>query len=150
MSINTKLDFSKRLNQAAEEYGDPLRGRRAKIARRVGVSGQAVRKWLNGESIPSMWHLSELSAFYRVSAQWLLTGTGPKTVAEMESSMESNQLPSLADFSTWIRQADQVSLGEATAQLEAMASICRHEMALRAWRHDPLTFRRQVEEATHD
>lgn len=69
-----KQSFSRRLHQVCDEHGLPVRGRRLALARIAGVSGEAARKWLSGESIPAMDHVSVIAGHFRVSAQWLLTG----------------------------------------------------------------------------
>jgi transcriptional regulator with XRE-family HTH domain len=55
------------------------------LARLAGVSGEAARKWLSGESIPAMSHVSVLAAHFSVRADWLLTGAGPKQVDEVDA-----------------------------------------------------------------
>lgn len=93
MVANPKDDFAKRLN-AACDAAVPLiaseRGRIAELRRRViekgdTVSGEAVRKWLAGETIPSMNNIRFIAAALNVLADWLLTGRGemrPGTRAE--------------------------------------------------------------------
>jgi transcriptional regulator with XRE-family HTH domain len=82
MVATTKQAFSDRLNQVFDERGEPLRGRRIMLARVAGVSGEAARKWLSGESIPAMEHAATIARHFNVSVQWLLTGqTDPKVEA---------------------------------------------------------------------
>jgi transcriptional regulator with XRE-family HTH domain len=74
MVADQKALFSRRLNQACDDAGEPKRGRRVSLARITGVSGEAARKWLSGESIPAMDHVAAIATHYNISAQWLLTG----------------------------------------------------------------------------
>lgn len=83
MVANSKEDFADRLNQACLNADPPIpdgHGRRAELRRRVmaaglpKVSGEAVRKWLSGESIPSMDNIRFIALALRVNAEWLLTG----------------------------------------------------------------------------
>lgn len=75
MVSNHKNDFSARLQTALDAAGVISgRGRRAAIARALGVSGEAARKWLNGEAIPAMEMASKLAQYADVSVDWLLTG----------------------------------------------------------------------------
>lgn len=87
MLSTTKDDFAARLNQACDSAHPPIphgRGRRAELRRRVArhqlvVSGESVRKWLSGESIPSMDNLRHVAVALSCDADWLLTGRNPPT-----------------------------------------------------------------------
>ena len=75
-------EFSKRLREAfkrrgvntssptqlARDFSDFYQGRR--------VSSQAVRKWLNGEAIPSQDKLKVLAGWLEITPDWLRFGTG--------------------------------------------------------------------------
>lgn len=82
MVANTKDDFAKRLNTACGNANPPIpegRGRTAELCRRVktvglSVSGESVRKWLAGESIPSMDNIRYIARALAVDTEWLLTG----------------------------------------------------------------------------
>jgi len=82
MVASTKEDFAARLNKACDNAKPPIpeeRGRRAELRRRVEtaglvVSGESVRKWLSGESIPSMDSLRFIAMALGVETDWLLTG----------------------------------------------------------------------------
>ena len=86
MLTYTKLDFSARLNSACSDAKQPIqegRGRRSELRRRVlsqglKVSGEAVRKWLSGETIPSMDNIRFIAIALDVEADWLLTGRRAK------------------------------------------------------------------------
>lgn len=82
MVANTKDDFASRLNSACDNAPIPLpegRGRRAELRRRLEkggliVSGESVRKWLSGESIPTMDNLRFIALALGCNTDWLLTG----------------------------------------------------------------------------
>lgn len=83
MVANSKEDFANRLNTACSNTNSPIaegHGRRAELRRRVmsaglkKVSGEAVRKWLSGETIPSMDNIRFSAIALNVNAEWLLTG----------------------------------------------------------------------------
>lgn len=86
MVANTKADFALRLAEACDTANPPVirgRGRRAELRARVQeqglkLSGESVRKWLSGESIPAMNSIRYISKTLSVHADWLLTGRGEK------------------------------------------------------------------------
>jgi transcriptional regulator with XRE-family HTH domain len=81
-------DFSKRLREAfqrggvdidsptrlASEFSDRYSGNK--------VSQQAVRKWLNGEAIPSQEKIQALAAWLNVGTEWLRYGKGGTTTQQ--------------------------------------------------------------------
>ncbi|MFM5296563.1 hypothetical protein ACEUAI_20250 [Aeromonas veronii] len=68
-------EFSKNLNLALDQLGWPQRGRITTLARAMGgLAPASVRKWLNGEGLPEVKRLGELSRLVNQSVQWLLTG----------------------------------------------------------------------------
>lgn len=69
--------FAQRLVQACNEAGIPGRGRQTLIAKKLNVSQQAVRKWLDGLSYPEMPRAVELANLLEVNVNWLLQGSGP-------------------------------------------------------------------------
>lgn len=83
--------FAERLQQACEQAGIPdERGRIAKIGRLAGVTHTAVRKWFNGEQIPSTERCIILAKKLRVNACWLYSGQGD--IRENDLSSEEWQL----------------------------------------------------------
>lgn len=74
-------DFRHRLKQACDdtttvpEHG---RGRQVAIARALGVSQEAVRKWFSGDSLPRPAKMRELAAFLDVDEPWLALGIKPE------------------------------------------------------------------------
>lgn len=84
-----KADFSSRLNRACDNQGVPERGRRLVLAKLVGVSGEAARKWLSGEAMPAMNHVSVLASHLKVNAQWLLTGKNAEEMSPADTILSS-------------------------------------------------------------
>lgn len=72
--------FARRLHQAAEDRPDvpPFGlGRQTWIKERMGVSHEAVRKWLTGESRPRPATMKKLAALLGVDEAWLSLGVSP-------------------------------------------------------------------------
>jgi transcriptional regulator with XRE-family HTH domain len=85
-------EFSKRLDSALTYAGIPAdRHRRAIVSKLFGVSREAVRKWLAGESIPDTKRISDIAREMGVRGEWLLTGQGPMRYegAEREENSEA-------------------------------------------------------------
>lgn len=78
MVIDSKQAFSDRMNIALDMSGFPAKGkgRQGSVAKMFGVSQQAARKWLEGESIPDTKRISEIAKKLKVSGEWLITGGG--------------------------------------------------------------------------
>ena len=99
MVANTKYDFAARLAKACQDADPPIpeaRGRTAELRRRVEqgglrVSVESVRKWLSGESIPSMDHLRFIAIALRCNADWLLTGREFKNIALVSTDTQANE-----------------------------------------------------------
>lgn len=78
--------FAERLQQACEQAGLPNeRGWIAKIGRMAEVSHTAVRKWLNGEQIPSNERCILLAKRLQVNASWLYSGQGDMRETDLNS-----------------------------------------------------------------
>jgi transcriptional regulator with XRE-family HTH domain len=65
--------FPSRLREALESYGSA-----SAIARAIDRSEGAVRKWLRGQSEPSVSDLRAICETTGVSVEWLVTGRGNK------------------------------------------------------------------------
>lgn len=72
-----------RIDQAIRKTGDgnPI------IGERCGVSGEAVRLWRKGHTIPHLNHIQVLAKVVGVSADWLLVGY------DKEESVGVNDIP---------------------------------------------------------
>ena len=87
-------DFSLRLQQAVDKstYKDLEQG---KLSERIGVSRQALRKWLKGKALPSQARLPLIADVLNISLIWLATGEGSMSKHEdvviTDNTNESNQ-----------------------------------------------------------
>lgn len=72
-----KEDFAKRINEAMELKGFPVRGRARVLSKEFDVSDKGAGKWLKGEAIPETSKLPLLASFLGVSTEWLMNGSGP-------------------------------------------------------------------------
>jgi phage repressor protein C with HTH and peptisase S24 domain len=78
-----KIEFTRRLNEACLDAGHAGRGLGRKITdalaeQKIKVSGPAVWKWLNAESIPDSSNILALSRWLEVRPEWLEYGRGSK------------------------------------------------------------------------
>jgi transcriptional regulator with XRE-family HTH domain len=72
--LPTKSDgFPGRLREALESYGPA-----SAVAKAIGRSDGAVRKWLRGESEPTVSDLRAICEITLVNVEWLVTGRGNK------------------------------------------------------------------------
>lgn len=75
MSITTEeQEFRRRLRLIMQQFGSV-----ADLARAVGVSDNAIYKWVSGRGQPSMVSLVNLARAARVSVEWLATGREAST-----------------------------------------------------------------------
>jgi hypothetical protein len=80
---NVRLEFAVRLNAALDLAGFPSgeNGRQTALAKAMTalghkVSQNGVRKWLIGESTPSIEKLPDLACIAQTTIDWLVTGVG--------------------------------------------------------------------------
>lgn len=79
--VTPKTEFKERFKQACDdstiipEYG---KGRQVAIAKRLGVTQEAVRKWFTGESVPKSDKMRELAEYLEVDQGWLALGIEPE------------------------------------------------------------------------
>ena len=87
-------DFSLRLQQAVEKsiYKDLEQG---VLSERIGVSRQALRKWLKGMALPSQARLPLIADILNINLIWLATGEGSMSKHEdvviTDNTNESNK-----------------------------------------------------------
>lgn len=74
MAESEKQAFSARLHEALDALGIPERGRMRRLAEMTGVSINAAKKWLIGESIPQRERWKEIAAAVGADWQWLFLG----------------------------------------------------------------------------
>jgi transcriptional regulator with XRE-family HTH domain len=74
------IDFSARLNELldARAFAAKHQGRQVALAKEVGLSQKAVRKWLEAEGMPELTRLIELAVRFDCHLEWLATGRGPR------------------------------------------------------------------------
>ena len=77
-------EFRRRLRLIMQQFGSV-----ADLARAVGVSDNAIYKWVSGRGQPSMMSLVNLSKAAGVSVEWLATGRGAPTRARLETPQGS-------------------------------------------------------------
>ncbi len=75
-------EFRRRLRLIMQQFGSV-----ADLARAVGVSDNAIYKWVSGRGQPSMMSLVNLSKAAGVSVEWLATGRGAPTKSRSEVQM---------------------------------------------------------------
>lgn len=88
MSDNEKLLFSRRLKELCVEKNLPEHGRQTILRKKLKISQEAVRKWLDGESIPRHNHKVQLCEYFGVNYEWLATGRGVKYAQKQRSDAE--------------------------------------------------------------
>ncbi|QBQ55783.1 helix-turn-helix domain-containing protein [Nitrosococcus wardiae] len=109
MVVNTeqsKKDFAARLDKALAYAGIPQgRNRMASVSKMFGVSREAVRKWLAGESIPDTKRIAGIAQRTGVRGEWLLTSQGPMCYGDKEEIHEQNLPPHVLQLARLIAQA---------------------------------------------
>jgi len=84
MTNNNYRDaFKDRLNELCDDAGVPPKGknRQAIVGKMFGVSQEAARKWLEGESVPSQERIYEICKKWDVSYEWVMSGRGQKRIS---------------------------------------------------------------------
>jgi transcriptional regulator with XRE-family HTH domain len=91
VTVPEKIAFSRRLNEALDATGfaEKGAGRQVALAAKYKVSQNAVRKWLEGESIPEVSRLMQLAVDFHVSFEWLATGRGGKPVPHADPTLSA-------------------------------------------------------------
>lgn len=77
-ATQAREEFAARLAEICADMQLPERGRQTALAKRFGVSQQAVRKWLDGEAFPELDKVLAIAEWAEVNVNWLLQGVGPK------------------------------------------------------------------------
>lgn len=73
----------------------------------IGISGGNLGDWKRGKSVPSTNRLIEISKFFDVSLDWLLTGKERRVQQVREDSQ-----PYVADLTNWKEIAGQLTAEE--------------------------------------
>lgn len=79
MSISVEEEFRRRLRLIMQQFGSV-----ADLARAVGVSDNAIYKWVSGRGQPGMASLVNLAKAAGVSVEWLATGHGAATLTRLD------------------------------------------------------------------
>lgn len=76
--------FAKRLDEICDDMGVPRlgKGRPKKIAKQLGITDAAARRWFGAETYPSWEHITALCVWANVNVDWLMTGRPPKREAD--------------------------------------------------------------------
>lgn len=88
MTIKTdrvKEEFAKRLHDAMDKKGYPVRGRARVLSKEFQISDKGAGKWLNGDAIPETSKIPVLASFLGVNAEWLLNGNTPEFTPNIET-----------------------------------------------------------------
>lgn len=73
-------DFSNRLNELLDARNFPAKGkgRQVELGKRYSLTQKAVRKWVEGEGLPEIVRLIQISRDFGCNFEWLATGNGPR------------------------------------------------------------------------
>jgi phage repressor protein C with HTH and peptisase S24 domain len=99
----TEEEFRRRLRLIMQQFGSV-----ADLARAVGVSDNAIYKWVSGRGQPSMISLVNLARAARVSIEWLATG--------QEASKGDPQNTESGDYVYMPRNSVRSPVGRGTVQ----------------------------------
>lgn len=99
----TEEEFRRRLRLIMQQFGSV-----ADLARAVGVSDNAIYKWVSGRGQPSMISLVNLARAARVSIEWLATG--------QEASKGDPQNTEAGDYVYMPRNSVRSPVGRGTVQ----------------------------------
>lgn len=90
-----KVEFAKRLHDAMDKKGYPVRGRARVLSKEFQISDKGAGKWLNGESIPETSKIPLIAKFLDVKSEWLISGNEEITKFSDNNLIQSNTLRSL-------------------------------------------------------
>ena len=96
----SKQQFAKRFNDSLTALGVPNRGRMVATAKMFGVSNSGAKKWIDGESIPDTYRLSDFATKLKVRAEWLLTGIKDKSDIDIGKRIKTLRKEKLWDLPT--------------------------------------------------
>lgn len=104
---DSKSGFAARLNEALDDAEIPERKRRKTLAGWCGVSREAARKWLSGESRPETKRIDALAKYLDVNGEWLLTNRGPKRSSLVDRADSVTRF-GVADSDVMYRPSDEM------------------------------------------
>ena len=103
-------EFRRRLRLIMQQFGSV-----ADLARAVGVSDNAIYKWVSGRGQPSMMSLVNLSKAAGVSVEWLATGRGAPT--KFKSEIHASEAAGIAPMTRHSLRATNGRLGLQNQQI---------------------------------
>ncbi|RLV59170.1 XRE family transcriptional regulator [Parashewanella curva] len=83
MAIDSRVQFSQRLNQILDRHNYPPKnmGRIAMLAELFGITQKGAGNWLNGKAMPSRKMLKQISEHFKISQEWLILGKSDQEAA---------------------------------------------------------------------
>ena len=93
--LKEKTEFAERMNLVADKLKVPPKGknRQQSFGKMFGVTQEAARKWLEGESMPQIPKCIEIAKTAGISFEWLMTGRGEMITAYIpESNTPEHQI----------------------------------------------------------
>lgn len=72
--------FQERLNELldARQFESKGKGRQVALAKKLDISQNGARKWLEGEGLPEFSRVMQLAKLFDCSVEWLATGRGAR------------------------------------------------------------------------
>ena len=133
----TRQDFALRLNKALDAAGYPPlnKGRQVTVAKDFGVSQEAARKWVSGESVPTTTRTTEIAQKLKVNTEWLLSGHGAmKSQGNVEPGPDIRGFVPLISWvaaGAWSAVEDPYEVGDAEKWVPCPVSHGNHTFVLR-------------------
>jgi len=117
---NKKIEFSERLNLALDKLEVPIRARAQWVRERLSfeISVNGIKKWLEGESLPSSARYDEIATVCKVSPMWLMSGKESESFSEKDFDAHLKAILRIAD-----------SMDDADAKTNCMKAI--HQLSQR-------------------
>ena len=130
--------FASRLHELCSEKGLPARGRQSELARLLGVTQGATRKWLTGVGFPDMDKIIQICEWAGANVNWLVMGIGPKRsdvidtktviLGEAIDSMRPEDRQQVLDFIGYkIERSGQFYAGEQLARYMKMIDAFKRD-----------------------
>lgn len=132
--------FAQRLHEICDDLKLPAeRGRQTALAKLVGLTPNAARKWLQGDGLPEMAQAVKLAAMANVSVVWLLQGSGPKRDTPVDTkalildealhALPTQDAQQVFDFIEYkFQKVDGVFAGERLARYMKMLDAFKQDM----------------------
>lgn len=120
MGTKAKSDFAQRLNKTLDACGVKSRGRASEVhkqflLRDIEITQPAIRKWLEGESLPGRSNILILAAWLGVRPEWLEYG--------QEDENYAIHYPPVSDLSVIQRRLDDMDQARRSVVGEVISLI---------------------------